>query len=494
MSPTNNLGLSAATLHPLLQHESLYGRWTSHCLLHGLSRAEVDLDGPLLHTSVLETRGSVPRLDAVLTRMLGIDDACLGRLRGHGVFFPSGARPAHFVKHLRFCPWCLEFGFHSMCYQFEGIYACPLHSVALRENCPVCKARFTPTVGTCIERPFECNECDHPLASSLPSAHCREDAIFADQMIGHRRPEIYGAASFGEVTGGEPLHPGAPIGARRSKQVQRATVWGARGSPQWFAFREEVMVIAPRHTRGNLGPSDRMDASTAAARTLNWLRTACGEHEQVARRLAMRLGRSPQGLRLNSHASVIGAALYRVAACYDLVQELVHMIDHVPALADGASVIAFGKSVPRLGVTDPKLPELGYRLLQLEMLGLFAVTVASMRSRSPLAQISWQSLPNIAQVVPTWQYCAGDSRTLVRIRHRATRESVARLIKRRWFDQLLYLRPAPSQHDRWNWVDFVCQEREGNRDAAEPISKNWRGRVPGASQSAPTSAERPHHG
>lgn len=48
----------------------------------------------------------------------------------------NGDTPAGF---LRYCPACIEQGFHTAVFQLSGVVRCPVHRLALRGACPVCK-------------------------------------------------------------------------------------------------------------------------------------------------------------------------------------------------------------------------------------------------------------------------------------------------------------------------------------------------------------------
>jgi len=65
----------------------------------------------------------------------------------------------------RFCPICLEAGYHSFWYQFQPLACCPVHNVPLAVDCSQCGA----TVGRyaiCNEifsKPYRCMTCNAPL-------------------------------------------------------------------------------------------------------------------------------------------------------------------------------------------------------------------------------------------------------------------------------------------------------------------------------------------
>lgn len=98
-----------------------------------------------------------------LPRGLNLTDGFVSHLGEH---WPERfARGANF----RFCPTCLEDGYHSLFHQFDAISRCPIHGDALRVRCSRCDVA-TPAVSLnyeSFERPFTCTGCDRALANSF---------------------------------------------------------------------------------------------------------------------------------------------------------------------------------------------------------------------------------------------------------------------------------------------------------------------------------------
>ncbi len=67
-------------------------------------------------------------------------------------------------NHLRYCPACAEFGYHTPLFQVRGIGHCPMHEFPLAERCPRCDQlmpyRATPNT---LWTPYGCPTCGHPL-------------------------------------------------------------------------------------------------------------------------------------------------------------------------------------------------------------------------------------------------------------------------------------------------------------------------------------------
>jgi len=66
----------------------------------------------------------------------------------------------------RYCPVCLEAGYHSFWYQFKPLMGCPIHHVELTTQCMGCGAE-TGRYGICNEffsAPYHCITCGAPLS------------------------------------------------------------------------------------------------------------------------------------------------------------------------------------------------------------------------------------------------------------------------------------------------------------------------------------------
>lgn len=92
------------------------------------------------------------------------------RPAGEGfVFDYLGATPPSIWRamtwgHLRYCPVCAEFGYHTPLFQVRGIGQCPIHEIHLDEACPRCRQAIpyqaTPKA---LRTPYGCPSCGHPL-------------------------------------------------------------------------------------------------------------------------------------------------------------------------------------------------------------------------------------------------------------------------------------------------------------------------------------------
>lgn len=289
--------------------------------------------------------------------------------------------------------------------------------------------------------------------------------MFADQMAGGRRFVLsasHASNLYRRFFDDIPYKMQAPSTPCVSRHYQRVSVWADPGDPQWTSFAEENMCVVPRHTRGEVNGSDSLDLGLAAERVLIWLRMTCDAHEKVGLRLAQRLGRYPRGLRLNAHASVIGAALYKLVAAYDLVQEshTIFDLDLRDMKAKGNAL--YGKSMARYGADESDIPELDFRLMQLEMFGMFAKLLLMYKNETPLKSVSWLELPHPIEYAPSWSVRKSPNGLSIRIRSRVNEKTLARLIQRLWMAQLIYVPTNPIGSDsswRDNQLDSVWHEK-----------------------------------
>ena len=73
-----------------------------------------------------------------------------------------------FARWLRYCPTCLQGGFHATVHQCLLLQQCPIHNLPLRQQCPSCRRliayRMDPSS---VAHPYGCPSCHVSLAPSL---------------------------------------------------------------------------------------------------------------------------------------------------------------------------------------------------------------------------------------------------------------------------------------------------------------------------------------
>jgi hypothetical protein len=76
---------------------------------------------------------------------------------------------------VRWCPECLQSGYHAVWFQLASLSHCPLHGMALEERCPHCGAPHLPCALTPRESGvFECHQCGAPCATINPEQWLRK--------------------------------------------------------------------------------------------------------------------------------------------------------------------------------------------------------------------------------------------------------------------------------------------------------------------------------
>ncbi|MEM5345059.1 hypothetical protein [Paraburkholderia azotifigens] len=105
-------------------------------------------------------------------------------LRIEGV--PS--RQMLFDNHLRYCPICLECGYHSVWHQFLPLRTCPMHGAPLMSQCFSCGVRCEQVSEYLNSRtaPFCCKSCGGYLADAEPNLELFLDLLDQSRAICER--------------------------------------------------------------------------------------------------------------------------------------------------------------------------------------------------------------------------------------------------------------------------------------------------------------------
>lgn len=84
-----------------------------------------------------------------------------------------------FEERFRYCPICLECGYHSVWHQFRKLSLCPLHDVPLISQCFYCGEVTSPLSDykKSLHRPFACNLCKGYLAGAAPDLDLHLDLL-----------------------------------------------------------------------------------------------------------------------------------------------------------------------------------------------------------------------------------------------------------------------------------------------------------------------------
>lgn len=461
-------GLIPKSKHNLtFENESLYLRWTVSSLKKGWSTNKIDSPLPisLLNRPIFRHLRDHDVQSREIASALCVDLSTIRRLRGTDICGISDGLV--FSSRLRYCPKCLNAGYHSIVYQHVGVARCPLHDIRLQDTCPNCHAEIVPTFATCINHPYECSICSTPFAASTKGSSADIDAKLADQFAGGRRGALtIGYNQFQHDRLLESL--GSPSEPETSRHLQRATVWSHPNDPLWLQFSEQTMQFASDHWRGEVNGYDSRDLGIAAERVFIWLFMHCSTHREVAWRLAGRLGRRPQGLRLNSKDTLIGVAIYKLAVAYDMVDEIHAMREVSDKRLRSKANICYGKNVVRYGNSDLSNPTLDQRLLILEMLGMFAKFLVMHKNGDPMLSVSWLEIPPPIEFAPSWCMVRSGDGGFARIRGRINEDGLLRLIRRKWFHMLASQAEEPSIQ---SWIPNKDEGKEPSK--MEKFHADW---------------------
>ena len=81
---------------------------------------------------------------------------------------------------LRFCPKCLESGFHCGCFQHLALTRCPVHDIELQDCCGSCGEPITPSFEVARSAVFACRNCERRLTrvGAATAAESANDPIW----------------------------------------------------------------------------------------------------------------------------------------------------------------------------------------------------------------------------------------------------------------------------------------------------------------------------
>ena len=151
----------------VLPFESCFSVCTRFAWLNALDRAQLDHLGVLAQVKractflAHETR-MARNLQRALQRPLSLPVK-------HTLFESSaiGLLGSLFSSSLRFCPLCLEVGYHAFWHQCRPLLLCPIHGTVLMEQCMTCAKPLPPFGDAALyARPYACTGCGHPYCGA----------------------------------------------------------------------------------------------------------------------------------------------------------------------------------------------------------------------------------------------------------------------------------------------------------------------------------------
>lgn len=403
-----------------LHNESVYGRLTSHFSVHFGARqdtAPAHIDNLPIFAN-WSSRGT-----STLAKFLACEQADIERMQGRDLGKPG----SQIALSLRFCESCMREGYHPVLFQHLALFRCDRHGELLRERCPHCLHSITPTFSNIRRFPWMCDSCEAPLSSLLTQRRRRGDFELLDAAWNPVRTQL-GTVSRGcTLRGGDTTLQGKQFSSPAlSRIVQRASLACAPLQMQGWRFRSlrvQVDDAVPRQSGYGVG-HDHLGALTDL---LVWLSRHCSGADEACE-LIQRLGKAPQGLRLNRDVAALPALLCKTLYCYGLTEDFynIHFRKHTQLTARTLSSHPIRYSRPILASK-----RVDARLVQLEILGLLALLIATTRRNMPLAELSWHHLPLPAQYVPSWHaWDEGDGKVTIEMRARASETNLVRLFLR----------------------------------------------------------------
>lgn len=452
------------TLALNLKHESLYIYWTRFGIKNDLLTSDISaVDPRVVDKLIFQQKAFAQEYVETLAKILKIDCSLFRRLCGDDMRRKSGEVLA-LHDGLRFCFKCLEAGYHSVIYQHLAISNCPLHGCRFEFHCRSCGSLIEPTFKSALLSPFECHKCNQPFVSTVANPFDAADKDLADQMADGRRAGLW----RGNMEAGtlrrllqDPLVRQTKRQVSLGRAVQRWALWESPSDPLWIRFPLEQISLAPGHNRGEFNASDSLDVGLAAERTVIWiLKQLSWADSSSLLMLSNRMGRRPQGLRINADVTLIGAACYKLLVAYDLVQEAAVLIDHRASDLNAKARVCYGRSMQQYGDAASEYPKLNYRLMQLEMLSLFAKLLIEARNGQHLFQLSWVDLPHPSEFAPAWTVKKSGDLDSADVRSRANEKFIQRLLKRQQGKRLTYQHKKLDGLWRNNWINstWYCPE------------------------------------
>jgi hypothetical protein len=376
------------------------------------------LQRSLLSTRAWRVRTVSDTIEAYLSERLNehLDEA----RRRVGCDLVDDERHQVLSHELRYCPACLRQGYHATLFQHWGLPRCPRHHDPLAVGCPRCRQPLIPTLRGVSSDPFACGKCGHLFISSLAAAEDARSLKALDEELGARRPGLIRPSGHAVQRSRLPdnLHY---EGSHASKIARRFAVWSQ--ASVWGSFREEAIAQTLEGER----PAGEAVGVSAATRALDFLVEACSAHGDYIESISRRLAVSGPGVRLDGQASAVAVALCKTAFIYRLHKVIAWRFGSYPEphLRDDVWELAcFGER--------PRVPNENFsRIQELEILGLFALSLIEAANARRLSDIAWSQHPPRCRFVPAWCRLRGaDGVVTMRIRARAFEPTIARLISR----------------------------------------------------------------
>lgn len=345
-------------------------------------------------------------------------------------------------KTLRYCPRCLQLGFHSMFYQHRAVRDCPYHGIPLMDRCMYCERPWAPLIKQIVEEPFCCPKCRWlHLKTVLPPGGVEElraaSAAIAPRYhdlqtchrIPHERVNVFALTDrLGMSRESEPYR----------RLWHRIAAWPQQLSPHWHRFREELICIGQENwpREGNLRTQDWHLLAKHPTNTLRWLVQTCEVPTEQCRRLLDGTWQRIQyitPLYQDRQLSAVATALHLTLAKYGWLQINLRALEH------GWQRHHPYHGVRWSGVHEESSPrcfgEASGTLVASEIRGYFVLSLLRCVGLQPrqggAAEEFGHSYYQPHRYCPSWSLQReGRAGWMLRMRHRADEGLIRRLVRR----------------------------------------------------------------
>lgn len=358
------------------------------------------------------------------------------------------------IKQLRFCPSCLDLGFHSIYFQYPGATDCPYHSTRLRNTCKFCKQPNFPTIRSIVASPASCWNCGRGW--SISNSEIRNDSLLEaipaiGAMMDSRIRDIKPIPNASVYKFGSLLNFGYSDGLsfphkEIATQARRWTFWNetmnrCRGMHNRIVPYEESLYD-PQARPVPVSAGDRLgghgskgfwpvsnETVVRANEVLKWLSHECSFHADTSFRLRSEIGMNPQGRCTNLFVGVVHVALHQTMLTYGRQENNTRF----PLECEEGGVDVYAdvrwNHLQLSRVSSVESPANSH-LIEAEILSWFAVSLVRARGLKFSLEVAWPWYLNPWQFVPPNRTVRIGTTWAVHYRSRASRDTVVRLISR----------------------------------------------------------------
>jgi len=172
------------------QAESIYSLLQKFAFLNALGARQI---GAEVLSEPLRSVIQVKQVSVELTNVASFDWSRLGHLFRIDTAALANAFLAHphvdqstVSRQLRYCPRCLQGGFHAAIFQLQFVLECPIHDLPLLAACARCGKDIAYTFNSAnFRHPYHCPHCRQPLATGSEGTRLGPSMIMgaADRIL-----------------------------------------------------------------------------------------------------------------------------------------------------------------------------------------------------------------------------------------------------------------------------------------------------------------------